>query len=95
MSDLFVPRLAMEYLMIVGDIIVEMVFDNMLNFDEGQRPLGGTTQFMSLMTLSVLTSGLLSAVTHSEGWRVGTRRYNERTIAMLAISTFGVGLSIA
>ena len=41
--------------------------------------------------MPVLTSCLLSAVTHNEGWKLGTRRCNERTIAMLAISTLGVG----
>jgi len=88
-------RVVQEYLEIVGEVIVEMVFDNMMNLDEGERPMGGTTQFMALMTLSVLTSGLLSAVSKGKGWSIGTRSFNDRTIAMLAITTFGVGLSIA
>ncbi|OLS30820.1 MAG: hypothetical protein ThorAB25_07440 [Candidatus Thorarchaeota archaeon AB_25] len=88
-------RIAQEYLEIVGEVIIEMVFDNMLNLDEGERPMGGATGFMTLMTLSVITSGLLSAVNRGEGWSVGTRTFNDRTIATIAILTLGVGLSIA
>jgi hypothetical protein len=88
-------RLAREYLEIVGEVIIEMVFDNMLNLDEGERPMGGNVQFMTLMTLSVLTSGMLSAVTRGQGWSIGTRTFNDRTIAMIAIGTLGVDLSIA
>ncbi len=87
--------LAQEYLEIVGEVIIEMVFDNMLNLDEGERPMGGNTQFFALMTLSVLTSGLLSAVSQGRGWSIGTRSFNDRTVAMLAIATLGVGLSLA
>ena len=83
------------YLEIVGEVIIEMVFDNMLNLNEGERPLGGNTQFFALMTLSVLTSGLLSAVSQGRGWSIGTRSFNDRTVAMLAIATLGVGLSLA
>ncbi|MFW9837909.1 MAG: hypothetical protein ACFFE7_10335 [Candidatus Thorarchaeota archaeon] len=79
----------------MGEVIIEMVFDNMLNLDEGERPMGGATQFMTLMTLSVVTSGLLSTVTQGKGWSIGTRTFNDRTIAVLALSTLGVGLSIA
>jgi len=67
----------------------------MLNLDESERPMGGNTQFMALMTLSVLTSGILSAVSKGRGWSIGTRSFNDRTIAMLAITTLGIGLSIA
>jgi hypothetical protein len=88
-------RVAQEYLEIVGEVIIEMVFDNMLNLDEGDRPMGGATHFMTLMTLSVLTSGLLSAVARGDGWSVGTRAFNDRTVATIAILTLGVGLSIA
>lgn len=88
-------RIVQEYLEIVSEVIVEMVFDNMLNLEEGERPMGGSTQFMTLMTLSILTNGLLSAVARGQGWSIGTRTFNDRTIAILTISTLGVGLSIA
>jgi hypothetical protein len=88
-------RVVQEYMEIVGEVIIEMVFDNMLNIDEDERPLGGNTQFMTMMTLSVLTSGILSAVSQGRGWSIGTRSFNDRTIAMLAIGTIGLGLSIA
>lgn len=51
-----------EYCELVGEVIFEMAFDSMLRFDRSERPLGGGELFITAMTLSVLTSGLMRAM---------------------------------
>jgi hypothetical protein len=51
-----------EYFELVGEVIFEMAFDSVLRFDESERPYGGGEMFITAMTLSILTSGLMRAM---------------------------------
>lgn len=44
-----------EYFELVGEVIFEMAFDNMLRLDESERPMGGGEVFLTLMTMYTLT----------------------------------------
>jgi len=43
-----------EYSELVGEVIVEMAFDNLMTLDPNARPLGGSGTFVMAMTLSVV-----------------------------------------
>ena len=51
-----------EYIELVGEVVFEMAFDNMFRLDKSERPLGGGSSFIGLMTFSVLTSVVLQVV---------------------------------
>jgi hypothetical protein len=51
-----------EYIELVGEVIGEMAFDNMLRQDEGERPMFGSEMFMLTMTLSVVVGGLMGGL---------------------------------
>ncbi len=47
--------LTKEYVELVGEVVFEMSFDNMLRLDPSERPLGGGEMFLTLMTLYTVT----------------------------------------
>ncbi|MBN2229592.1 MAG: hypothetical protein JW779_08340 [Candidatus Thorarchaeota archaeon] len=51
-----------EYFELVGEVIFEMAFDNVLRYDKSAQPIGGGEVFFTAMTLSIITSGLLRAM---------------------------------
>ncbi len=51
-----------EYFELVGEVIFEMSFDNMLRFNKDERPMGGGQVFLITMTLSVTVSGMLQGI---------------------------------
>jgi len=51
-----------EYFELVGEVIFEMAFDSMLRMDKSERPWGGGELFITAMTLSIITSGLMKAM---------------------------------
>ncbi|MHA1927350.1 MAG: hypothetical protein ACTSV2_02090 [Candidatus Thorarchaeota archaeon] len=57
-----IKKVVWEYFELVGEVIFEMAFDSMLRFDKNERPWGGGELFITAMTLSVLTSGLMRAM---------------------------------
>jgi hypothetical protein len=55
-------RLAKGYFDLLGEVIFEMAFDNMLRFNKDERPMGGGETFLITMSVSVVVSGLLQSV---------------------------------
>jgi hypothetical protein len=51
-----------EYFGLVGEVIFEMAFDNILRYDKSARPWGGGEAFLTAMSLSILTSAAMRAV---------------------------------
>jgi len=51
-----------EYYELLGEVIFEMAFDNMLRFNKEERPMGGGETFLITMSVAVVVSGLLQSV---------------------------------
>jgi len=55
-------RAVREYYELLGEVIFEMSFDNMLRFNKEERPIGGGQTFLITMSVTVVVSGLLQSV---------------------------------
>lgn len=56
-------KLAMEYLELVGEIVMEMGFDNMMRLNPSERPLGGGETYMALLTSYMLVRAAIDGRT--------------------------------
>jgi hypothetical protein len=83
-----------KYIDLVGEVIFEFAFDNMLSMDKSQRPGGGAQAFMAVMTLAVLTSAMLK-VAGSQWVKSPTSISGHMTnIAIKALQGVSLGLSL-
>ncbi|MHA1136659.1 MAG: hypothetical protein ACTSSE_09245 [Candidatus Thorarchaeota archaeon] len=73
---MIVGRAVREYYQLLGEVIFEMSFDNMLRFNKDERPVGGGQTFLITMSVTVVVSGLLQSVASSMD--VGTNALGNR-----------------
>ena len=82
------------YVGVVGEVVFEFAFDNMLSMDKSQRPGGGAQAFMAVMTLAVLTNAMLK-VGGSQWVKSPTSISGHMTnIAIRALQGVSLGLSL-
>jgi hypothetical protein len=83
-----------KYIDLVGEVVFEFAFDNMLSMDKSHRPSGGAQAFMAVMTLAVLTSAMLN-VAGSQWVKCPTGISGHMTnIAIKALQGVSLGLSL-
>lgn len=81
--------LTKEYVELVGEVVFEMSFDNMLRLDPAERPLGGGQTFLTLMTLYSLTRAGLDG-----RFEPGPLQSREMSAARRAVNLFSSGLLV-
>ncbi len=83
-----------KYMSLVGEVVFEFAFDNMLSMDKSQRPGGGAQAFMAVMTLAVLTNAMLKV--GGSQWVKNPTSISSRmtNIAIKALQGVSLGLSL-
>jgi hypothetical protein len=86
-----------EYCELVGEVVFEMAFDSILRFDKSERPLGGGELFMTAMTLSVVTSGLMKAMGKrgADSVKTGVSHTVKASMSRLILPSIALSLQVS